>query len=254
MKSMDARMELPGIEWPAETLVGGGRRSGYHRPMSVSVIIPALNEAERIGAAVRSAFAAGAGEVVVSDGGSSDATHELAKEAGATLVCGAPGRARQMNRAAEQATGAVLLFLHADTTLPPTAAHDALQAISRGALLGGFRLAFREPSTRLRIAAAMINLRTSLTRCPWGDQAQFLARDVFLREGGFREMPILEDYELAIRMKRQGRTVVLPSRVLTSGRRFLAKGIVRTSLINWRIILGWRSGASPEELAKLYRG
>jgi rSAM/selenodomain-associated transferase 2 len=221
--------------------------------MSVSVIIPALNEAERIEAAVRSAFAAGAGEVLVSDGGSSDATCDLAKAAGAAVVRGETRRARQMNRAAEQARGEVVLFLHADTTLPPTAVRDALEAVANGALLGGFRLSFREQSLRLRLAAAMINLRTSLTRCPWGDQAPFLSRDLFLREGGFRDMAILEDYELAVRMKRLGRTVILRTAVITSGRRFLAKGILRTAVINWRIVLGWRSGASPEELAKLYR-
>jgi rSAM/selenodomain-associated transferase 2 len=221
--------------------------------MGVSVIIPALNEAERIEAAVRSAFDAGACEVLVSDGGSSDATRDLAMAAGAVVISGETRRARQMNRAADQATGNVVLFLHADTTLPSTAVRDALDAVANGALLGGFRLSFREPSRRLRLAAAMINLRTSLTRCPWGDQAQFLSREVFLRQGGFRDMAILEDYELAVRMKRQGRTVILPTPVITSGRRFLAKGILRTAVINWRIILGWRLGVSPEELAKKYR-
>jgi rSAM/selenodomain-associated transferase 2 len=221
--------------------------------MRVSVIIPALNEAERIEAAVRSAFAAGASEVLVSDGGSSDATRELAKAAGATVVSGETLRPRQMNRAAEGATGEVVLFLHADTTLPPTAVRDALHAVVNGALLGGFRLSFREPSLRLRVTATMINFRTSLTRCPWGDQAQFLSREVFLGDGGFRDLAILEDYELAMRMKRKGRTVILPTPVITSGRRFLEKGVLRTAIINWRIILGWRLGVSPEELAKRYR-
>ena len=99
----------------------------------------------------------------------------------------------------------------------------------------------------------MINLRTRFTRCPWGDQAQFVSRGVFLESGGFLEIPIMEDYEIAIRMKRRGRTVVLPQTVTTSGRRFLARGLVRTSFTNWRIIIGWRMGADPEKLARIYR-
>ena len=99
----------------------------------------------------------------------------------------------------------------------------------------------------------MINVRTAITKSPWGDQAQFLARKSFLANGGFRDIPIMEDYELAVRMKRSGPTVVLPLHVLTSGRRFLEKGLWKTAAINWRIIASYRLGAAPEDLAKLYR-
>jgi rSAM/selenodomain-associated transferase 2 len=221
--------------------------------MRVSVIIPTLNEAERIESAVRSAWDAGASEVLVSDGGSRDATRELAAAVGARVVAGETRRALQLNRAAELAKGEVLIFLHADTLLPAGAAGDVVAAIAAGAVFGAFRLAFREPAIRLRIAAAMINARTSLTRCPWGDQAQFIIRDRFLRESGFKDLPIMEDYELAIRMKRQGRVAILPTPVVTSGRRFLAKGVIRTAAINWRIVVSWRMGVSPEELARRYR-
>ncbi|HXG57459.1 MAG TPA: glycosyl transferase, partial [Thermoanaerobaculia bacterium] len=122
-----------------------------------------------------------------------------------------------------------------------------------GARFGGFRLRFSEPHPKLRLAAALINLRTSITRCPWGDQAQFIRRDDFLAGGGFREIPIMEDYELAVRMKRAGRTAIVPLTVQTSGRRFLEKGLLRTAAINWRIIAAWRFGADPDELARLYR-
>lgn len=216
----------------------------------VSVIIPALNEAARIGAAIDSAFAAGAAEVLVADGGSTDATCDVAIARGARLVTSERMRARQCNRAAEEAIGEYLLFLHADTQLPRGACDAVAHALAGGYDFGGFRLRFAEDVWKLRLAAATINLRTRLTRQPWGDQAQFLRRADFLRGGGFREMPILEDYELATRMRRR---VLLPLTVSTSGRRFLEKGLLRTAAINWRLIVAWKLGANPEQLAQIYR-
>ncbi|HEY2324168.1 MAG TPA: TIGR04283 family arsenosugar biosynthesis glycosyltransferase [Thermoanaerobaculia bacterium] len=217
----------------------------------VTVIIPTLNEEGRVGAAVDSAFAAGAEEVIVADGGSRDGTVSLAREHGAKVIEGETMRSRQMNGAADEAKNEALIFLHADTRLPADACAAVVDALAGGAVFGGFRLQFTEDAFRLRFAAALINFRTRLTRCPWGDQAQFVARKAF---DGFLEIPLMEDYELAIRMKRRGRTVVLPQKVTTSGRRFLARGLLRTSFINWRIIIAWRLGADPEKLARTYRG
>ncbi len=222
----------------------------YPLPVRVTVIIPTLNEASRVGAAIDSAFAAGADEVIVADGGSSDGTVAIARERGARVIEGETMRSRQMNRAAAEAENEALMFLHADTHLPPEACALVVKALAGGALFGGFRVRFTERTWRLTFAAALINFRSRLTRCPWGDQAQFVARSAF---DGFLEIPIMEDYELAIRMKRRGRTVVLPQKVTTSGRRFLTRGLVRTSFINWRIIVAWRLGADPEKLARIYR-
>lgn len=218
--------------------------------VGVTVIIPTLNEAGRAGAAIDSAFTAGADEVIVADGGSSDATVLVARRHGARVIEGETMRSRQMNRAAAEAANEALIFLHADTHLPAGACALVVNALAGGAVFGGFRVRFSESTRRLRFAAALINFRTRLTRCPWGDQAQFVARSAF---DGFLEIPIMEDYELAIRMKRRGRTVVLPQKVTTSGRRFLTRGLVRTSFINWRIIVAWRLGADPEKLARIYR-
>jgi len=219
--------------------------------MPVSVVIPALNEAERIGATIDAAFAAGASEVLVADAGSSDATVSIARARGARVIEGERSRGRQLNRGAEAASHDALIFLHADTLLPLHACEEVERALTSGAIFGGFRIAFLEPG--LRFVAFMINARTRLTRAPWGDQAQFTTRAHFLRLGGFPDMPIMEDYELARRMKREGRTVLLPLTVRTSGRRFLQKGIVRTSLLNWRIIASYHLGVSPERLARWYR-
>lgn len=217
--------------------------------MPLSVVIASLDEEPLIGATIDAAFAAGAAEVLVADGGSRDRTCAIARERGARVLECERMRARQLNEGARAATHDELLFLHADTLLPRGAAaavHDALQH----AAFGGFRIAFIEPEARLRLAAMMINLRTFMTRCPWGDQAQFIRRDAF---DGFREQPLMEDYELAVRMKRRGPVAILPLRVRTSGRRFLRKGVLRTAAINWTIVTRYRLGADPEDLAKLYR-
>lgn len=221
--------------------------------MPVSVVIPALNEEERIAAAVRSAREGGAAEVFVADGGSSDRTLARAREAGATaIVC--PGhRGGRMNGAAAAATGDVLLFLHADTVLPIGACRAVEESIRRGVVFGGFRIRFAESAPRLRLASALINLRTRLSGCPWGDQAQFVRSDLFRATGGFADAPLMEDYELALRMNRSGRTVLLPLYVTTSGRRFLEKGVLRTALTNWSIVAGWRLGVPPARLARWYR-
>jgi rSAM/selenodomain-associated transferase 2 len=214
----------------------------------VTVIIPSLNEAATIGAAIDSAAGA---EVIVTDGGSTDGTIETARTHGARVVEGESMRARQINRAAETASGEALIFLHADTILPPGALEAVSDALQNGCVFGGFRIAFVEPG--LDGVARAINVRTRWTRAPWGDQAQFIRRDAFLATGGFREMPIMEDYELARRMKRAGPTTILPLTVRTSGRRFLQKGRVRTAVVNWTIVLAYHLGISPKRLARWYR-
>lgn len=219
--------------------------------MPVSVIIPTLNEEERIAATIVSALLAGAAEVIVSDGGSSDATIEAAREYGARVLTGADMRARQLNLGAREAAHDALLFLHADTLLPLGACTAVEKAIANGATFGGFRLGFLENG--LGLAAALINARTRLTREPWGDQAQFAPRDAFLQSGGYPEIPIMEDYEFARRMKRAGRTALVPLTVRTSGRRFCELGIVRTAALNWWIIACYHLGVSPERLARWYR-
>lgn len=219
--------------------------------MRVSVIIPALDEEATIAAAIDSAKAAGAYEVIVADGGSKDGTVAIARLRHARVVKGEPMRAMQMNRAAEVASGDALLFLHADTLLPESACDVVSLVLQLGAVFGGFRIAFIEPG--LGGVAAAINFRTKLTRAPWGDQAQFMLRETFERLGGFSEIPIMEDYELARRMKDEGRTVVVPFTVRTSGRRFLQKGRIRTAIVNWAIIIAYHLGVSPERLARWYR-
>ena len=213
--------------------------------MSVSVIIPSLNEAAHIGATVEAAFGAGAAEVIVCDGGSTDETVRIARERGAKTIEGERRRARQLNRGASEASGEWLVFVHADTLLP----RGACDAVEHAAAdFGGFFIDFIERGWRLRYVAFMVNLRTRITRAPWGDQGHFARRSAF---PGYPDFPLMEDYELARRMRKGA--VILPMRVHTSGRRFLTKGVIRTSVVNWTIVLAYHLGVTPERLAGWYR-
>ncbi len=221
--------------------------------MPVSVIIPTLNEEDWIAGAVESAFGAGAAEAIVVDGGSSDRTARFATAAGARMLLTEPMRARQLNRGAEAASNTSLIFMHADSRLSRLSALSVEVALATKCIFGGFRLRFIESDRKLRLAEKMINLRSAITRAPWGDQGQFIRRDTFLGSGGFREIPLMEDYEMAIRMKRAGRTCILPIEITTSGRRFLEKGLLRTAATNWSIVWRYRRGVDPEKLARAYR-
>jgi rSAM/selenodomain-associated transferase 2 len=211
----------------------------------VSVVIPTLNEEAHIAATIDAAFAAGAAEVLVCDGGSGDATTLIAAQHGARVIAGERRRARQLNRGAAEARHEWLLFVHADTLLPRGACQAVVQS---NADFGGFFIDFIEPGWRLRYVAFMVNLRTKLTRAPWGDQGHFARRAAF---PGYPDFPIMEDYELARRMRK--RAAILPLRVRTSGRRFLTKGVIRTSFVNWTVVIAYHCGVSPERLARWYR-
>lgn len=221
--------------------------------LSATVVIPTLNEETSVEASIRSAIHAGANEIIVSDGGSTDGTVERARKAGAVILDSERIRSRQMNAGALAARSDILIFLHADTILPGDATLLAGSALETGFVFGGFELEFLEHDLRLRIAAGMINLRSRIMKEPWGDQAQFIRRETFANGGGFREIPIMEDYEMARRMKREGRTTILPQYVRTSGRRFLAKGVLVTTFVNWLVITGYHAGVDPQRLARLYR-
>jgi rSAM/selenodomain-associated transferase 2 len=221
---------------------------------SLAVIIPTVNEETRVADAIRSAAAAGADEVVVVDGASSDGTVAAALAAGArVLISSGPLRARQLNEGAAASGSDVFLFLHADTLLPENAGQEVRRSIKEGAEFGAFSIGFLENRRRLRIAAWLINARSRIRFSPWGDQAQFIRREAFLEVGGFREIPLMEDLDLAARMRRRGKVVLLGTRALTSGRRFARLGVLRTMIMNWILIAAFRCGVDPERLARIYR-
>lgn len=218
--------------------------------MTISVVIPTLGEERAIESAIRSTRAAlGPCQVIVADGGSADGTRKLAAAAGATVV-DAPGtRADAMNTGAAAATGAALLFLHADTTLPDGAADAILRALSH-ADAGAFSVRFDDRPRLAQLAAALYE---RFHRGVYGDQAIFVTRAAFDRVDGYRPLPIMEDFDLVQRLRREGRFVVLAEAVTTSARRQRAHGEVRTFIVVAAIKLLYRLGVPPGRLARAYR-
>jgi rSAM/selenodomain-associated transferase 2 len=206
----------------------------------LSIVIPTLNEAERIEPVLESVEGQGGDvEAIVADGGSTDGTPARVN-GGARLVRSSKGRAVQMNAGAAAATGDVLLFLHADTTLPEGAADRVRAAAGAGFVGGCFLNRFRGAGWAGRLFDPFRDLRTRILGEFYGDNAIFVRRRVFERIGGFRPLPVMEDYDLAVRMRRHGPLRVIPVRVLTSARRFEKNGWIRQTLRNQWIKIAYR--------------
>jgi rSAM/selenodomain-associated transferase 2 len=222
--------------------------------MRLAIVVPTLNEEDAVRRHLPAALAA-ADEVIVSDGGSRDGTVAAARELGARVVVGEPGRGGQLNRgaAAAIATADILLFLHADTTLPPGGAAAVRAAAAGGAPGGAFFVRFDVDRPMQRLGSWLINRRTRWLRVPLGDQAQFATRQTFERLGGFRDWPILEDLDFVLRLRRLPGFALIEQPVTTGARRFVEQGAARTVAINWLIWLLFFCGVSPNRLARLYR-
>lgn len=223
-------------------------------PMEIAVVIPALNERERIEACVRSVLAqAPATEVLVVDGGSTDGTAEIARGC-ARVAASRRGRARQMNEGARRTSGELLLFLHADTVLHPQALGTLLGKLADPAAVGGtFSLRFDSEHPLLRMCAFFTRFGPALFH--YGDQGIFVRRTVFEQLGGFDEnLPIMEDVDFLRRMRRSGRTLVVRRPVTTSARRFEAHGMARQQVLNGLLLALYHVGAEPEKLARWYDG
>lgn len=218
---------------------------------SVSVIIPALNEEETVVSAIRSASAKSRGvEVILVDGGSADRTVALARECGAKIIHASPGRAGQMNAGAACASGEFLVFLHADSVLPPEFAEQVVGVLSDGdTALAAFQLAIDSPRKNLRWIARLANARSRLG-LPYGDQAFALRAELFRELGGYRDLPIMEDFALARELRRHGAISVFDSTVTTSARRWLRHGVFATTLVNQLCVMGFLVGVAPTRLAR----
>ncbi len=147
----------------------------------------------------------------------------------------------------------LFLFLHSDTLLPSGWERAVRRTIDSGAVGGAFRLSFSGGDARLRWVAFWANARTSFTRVPYGDQAPFVRRDIYEKLGGHPPWPLLDDWDFARRLRGQGRIEILREAVETSPRRYLERGVARTVWKNWTTLWRFRRGASPNELAELYR-
>ena len=220
----------------------------------LSVIVPTLDEAAGIVAALTALapLRAQGHEVIVVDAGE-DGTAALARPLADRVLRAPRGRARQMNRGAAVASGEVLLFLHADTRLPPSGAQAIVAGLARtGRGWGRFdvRLSGRLPA--LRVVEAFMNGRSRLTGIATGDQAIFVTRDRFREVGGYPDIPLMEDVALSKALKRLGRPLCLRDRVTTSSRRWERDGVARTVLLMWSLRLRYFLGADPGDLARRY--
>ena len=213
-----------------------------------------LNEAATI-ASTLDALRRGApdAEIIVVDGGSTDASVTIARPLCDTLIDASRGRALQMNAGARASHGDVLVFVHADTIVPSTFAADIASALSDPAVVGGrFDVKLDDNALPYRIIGAMISIRSRISRTGTGDQAIFVRRDVFDRLGGFPELELCEDLEFSRRLKRAGRIACLRTRVTTSARRWNRDGLVRTVVKMWMIRAMYLMGVPPARFKRMY--
>ncbi|MFO7569854.1 MAG: TIGR04283 family arsenosugar biosynthesis glycosyltransferase [Smithellaceae bacterium] len=225
--------------------------------VSISVIIPVLNEGERINDMLRSlALTAGkvTSEIIVVDGDPAGSTIAHITNADILRLTALKGRASQMNAGAARARGEILLFLHADTLLPKNALSQITAALADGLYVGGaFDLGISNPHWIFRLTGWCASLKHRLTRIPYGDQAIFLRRRYFESMGGYPAIPLMEDVELMKRVKRRrGRIIILPDAVATSSRKWEKDGVAYTILRNWVLQALYLFGVPADKLVKYY--
>jgi rSAM/selenodomain-associated transferase 2 len=229
-----------------------------NRSPAISVIIPVLNEAQGINDVIthiRSHAAVDTVEIIVVDGDPAGSTIRAISHPGIITAVAERGRGSQMNCGAIRAVGHILLFLHADTFLPPNAFTRIRKCMEvTGHVGGAFDLGIKSERKIFRITEKYVAFRTRLMRIPFGDQAIFVRRDYFERIGGYRDIPIMEDVDLMRRIRQRGDAIcVVPEKIMTSARRWEKDGIVFGTLRNWMLQALYCCGVSPERLARFYR-
>lgn len=214
----------------------------------LSVVVPVRNEAAGIALVLEQLQALRDQlEIIVVDGGSEDDTVELARPLADRVIESSPGRARQMNAGAQQASGEVVLFLHADTQLPA-----GFERMIGETQWGRFDVRLAPSSPILNLVAWMMNHRSRLTGICTGDQAIFVRRDLFNRLGGYADIPLMEDIDLSQRLKRIAPPVCIRQPVTASSRRWQHHGVFRTITMMWWLRLQYWAGVSPARLAEKY--
>ena len=225
--------------------------------MKIAIVVPVFNEALVLPRLIHdlttlNEIANPSFELVFVDGGSTDNTAALIKNAGLRVINSVKGRAWQMNAGAAKTTGDILLFLHADTQLP----ENALAAISSNMLgntcWGRFDVRITGKSWMLGVVSRMMNWRSRLTGIATGDQAMFMTRGAFQKIGGFPEQALMEDVEASRRLHQLSRPACIASPVITSGRRWETRGVLTTIVLMWRLRWAYWRGQDPQQLAKLY--
>jgi len=225
--------------------------------LKISAIIPVVNEATIVASAVNRAWAAEVDEVIVADGGSTDATIDLCKSLNCQLVHSPAGRGTQLNAGAAAATGDVLLFLHADNWLAACCAKQIIDAAQQlddvASLFGGFQQRIQSDRSMFRLIEFGNALRLRWRGLVYGDQAFFISRQLFEHNKGFPEIPLMEDLAFSRRLKPFGKPKLLTGPTYVSVRRWELNGPIRQTFLNWYLSTAFMLGACPEKLAKKYR-
>ena len=222
--------------------------------MKVSVIIPTLNESSGLANTIAKMRENSPCEILVGDGGSDDGTLAIARQSGARVIHSQRGRARQMNAAANEAVGDLLLFLHADTVLDPAGYRKMRETMRRNNLVGGaFGLQLDSDKTSLKVISQLATWRSKYCNLVYGDQAIFVRKDIFREMGGYPTLPICEDLAFFRALQKKGRTMVLREKARTSPRRWLSEGTAYTTFRNIAIAIMFLLGFPPKIMARWYR-
>jgi rSAM/selenodomain-associated transferase 2 len=229
---------------------------GQNRDVRISIIIPCLNEAEGLQHCLLDlqALRSAGHELILVDGGSRD-QQSIAKAAPLvdSVLHTAAGRARQMNHGAEQASGDVYWFLHADSHITDGMGDEIIAAIDTQSGWGRFDVRLTGSHPLFRIIEKMMNWRSRVSAIATGDQGIFIQRELYHQVGGFPQQPLMEDIEISRRLKRVASPVCLPGPLVTSSRRWETDGILRTILLMWMLRFAYWVGIKPDYLARLYR-
>ena len=220
----------------------------------LSIILPVLNEEASLpDVLARLQYLRQLGhEIIVVDGGSRDNSLMLAQQAADNVIVSQPGRAVQMNSGAELATGDVLLFLHADTTLPE-GVERIISEIEGDTFWGRFDVRLSGKRLIFRIIDSMMNLRSRITSVATGDQAIFVKRSLFEKVGGYPEIALMEDIAISKQLRRVVKPVCVRNKVVTSSRRWEDRGVIKTLLLMWKLRLYYFFGMSPQKISRMYR-
>jgi rSAM/selenodomain-associated transferase 2 len=222
--------------------------------LKISVIIPTLNEGSILQDTLSRLQAHFPYEIIIGDGGSTDETLTIARTNGTRLISAERGRASQMNAGAKEATGEVLLFLHADSSIDAEGYRAMIQVMKQEHLLGGaFSLHIDSDRLGLRLISWLATLRSRYLNLTYGDQAIFVRARVFHDIGGFPRLHICEDLDFFRKLKNQGPVILLPNKASTSPRRWLAEGLAFNTLRNIAITVLFILGFSPEKLSRWYQ-
>ena len=222
--------------------------------MKVSIIIPTLNEGLVLEKTLTQIQQLSPHEVIVSDGGSTDNTCHIAKNFSHSLVIGSSGRARQMNAAADEATGDLLLFLHADSRLEPESYKKMLEFMNNWKWIGGaFTLCIESDKWSMNLITLLANIRSKYFGLAYGDQGFFVRKEVFKSMEGFSPIPICEDIDFYRRLRKKGSVILLKEKAHTSPRRWVKEGVVFTTARNIFIAILFGIGFPPRTLTKWYQ-